>query len=141
MNIDINENLLNVSRKSENYDNEIDILFSTEEGQQIKADIDLLKNMGFEQKMINKVYILLRPENIERAIDYMTEIDGIYQHDFFQSGHQKEQNLCFICKMPRQNHLDFIPEDLLNDVQNNNNQFQNIPNHINILMMVLLMMI
>ena len=131
MNIDINENLLNVSRKSENYDNEIDILFSTEEGQQIKADIDLLKNMGFEQKMINKVYILLRPENIERAIDYMTEIDGIYQHDFFQSGHQKEQNLCFICKMPRQNHLDFIPEDLLNDVQNNNNQFQNIPNHIN----------
>ena len=42
MNIDINENLLNVSRKSENYDNEIDILFSTEEGQHIKADIDLL---------------------------------------------------------------------------------------------------
>ena len=61
----------------------------------------------------------------------MTEIDGIYQHDFFQSGHQKEQNLCFICKMPRQNHLDFIPEDLLNDAQNNNNQIQNIQNHIN----------
>ena len=44
MNIDINENLLNVSRKSENYENEIDILFSTEEGQQIKADIDLLND-------------------------------------------------------------------------------------------------
>ena len=129
--LNVEENLIQESRSSTMIENEIEDFLETNEGQNIKSDINLLIEMGFEKNMIDKVYILLRPENIERAIDYMTEIDGIYQHDFFQSGHQKEQNLCFICKMPRQNHLDFIPEDLLNDVQNNNNQIQNIQNHIN----------
>ena len=83
--------------------------------------------MGFDKKMINKVYILLRPENIERAIDYMTEIDGIYQHDFISSSNPNEKSLCFICKKPKNNHLDYIPDDLLidvglnNDLNNNNN--------------------
>ena len=76
--------------------------------------------MGFEKKMINKVYILLRPENIERAIDYMTEINGIYQHNFLASNNPKENNLCFICKKPKQNHLDYIEDGLLNENQNNN---------------------
>ena len=34
--------------------------------------------MGYDKKMINKVYILLRPENIERAIDYLTQKKKIY---------------------------------------------------------------
>ena len=47
--------------------------------------------------MINKVYILLRPENIERAIDYMTEIDGIYQHNFFENHHKtKDKGLLYL---------------------------------------------
>ena len=54
--------------------------------------------MGFDEKMINKVYILLRPQNIDGAIDYMTEINGIYNHNFFGSANPKEKNLCFICK-------------------------------------------
>ena len=33
---------------------------------------------------------------IEKAIEYMTEIDGIYQHDFLEGN--KEKSLCFICK-------------------------------------------
>ena len=60
MNINVQENVINV-------------------GQSIKNDIELLNNMGFDQTMINKVYILLRPENVERAVDYMVEI---YQHEF-----------------------------------------------------------
>jgi len=66
--------------------------------------------------MINKVYILLRPENIERAIDYMTEIDGVYQHDFVPSSNPNERTLCFICKKPKRNHLNFIPDDSLLDI-------------------------
>ena len=76
--------------------------------------------MGFDKKMINKVYILLRPENIGRAIDYMTEIDGIYQHNFISTSNPNETS-CFICKNPKNNHLDYIPDDLLNDSELNNN--------------------
>ena len=50
----------------------------------------------------------------------MTEIDGIYQHDFISSSNPNEKSLCFICKKPKQNHLDYIPDDLLIDAQNNN---------------------
>lgn len=75
------------------------------EGQSIQADIESLQEMGFEKKMIDKVYILLRPENIQRAIDYMTEIDGIYQHNFIPSNNPNEKNLCFICINPKENHL------------------------------------
>ena len=86
-------------------------------GQSIKTDIELLNNMGFDKTMTNKVYILLRPENIERAIDYMVEINGIYQHEFFSN--PDEQNLCYICKQPRQNHINNnISTHLLNENQN-----------------------
>jgi hypothetical protein len=46
----------------------------SDEGKSIKADIELLCNMGFDRKMVNKVYLLLSPESIERAVDYMTVI-------------------------------------------------------------------
>ena len=48
----------------------------------------------------------------------MTEIDGIFQHDFIANSNPKEKNLCFVCKKPKQNHLDYIPDDLLNENQN-----------------------
>ena len=78
MKIDVEENLIEPSQNdSLIIQDEINEFLEKDEGKNIKADIELLNNMGFDKKMINKVYILLRPENIERAIDYMTEIDGI----------------------------------------------------------------
>ena len=75
---DAKEELIELpERNSEAVENEIKTFLATEEGQIIKADIELLNSMGFDKKMINKIYILLRPENIERAKDFMTEIDGI----------------------------------------------------------------
>ena len=118
MEIDVEEDLLEPSRKNTiTIDKEINDFIGNDEGQNIKADIELLNSMGFDKKMINKVYILLAPESIERAIDYMTEIDGIYQHDFIASSNPKEILLCFICKKPKQNHLDYIPENLLIDAK------------------------
>ena len=117
LNVD-EKNLIEPRRESFVIDNEIKDFLESSEGQNIKSDIDLLVQMGFDKKMINKVYILLRPENIDRAIDYMTEVDGIYQHDFIESTNPKEKLLCFICKKPKQNHLDYIPDDLLNDNDN-----------------------
>ena len=95
---DVEENLIDISRNSNIIDSEIENFLETNEGQNIKADIQLLNDMGFDKKMINKVYILLRPENIERAIDYMSERDGIYQHYFVTSNNPKDKLLCFICK-------------------------------------------
>ena len=60
------------------------------------------------------------PENIQRAIDYMTEINGIYQHNYLASNNPKEKDLCFICKKPRLNHLDYDEDN------NNNNNDQDI---------------
>ena len=80
--INVKENLVAQARNTVMIESKIENLLETNEGQNIKADIELLKDMGYDKKMINKIYILLRPENIERAIDYMSEIDGIYQHNF-----------------------------------------------------------
>ena len=121
MEINVEENFFDQNQRNTlKIDSEISNFIENDEGQNIKADIELLKSMGFDKKMINKVYILLGPENIERAIDYMTEIDGIYQHDFIASSNPNEKSLCFICKKPKQNHLDYIPEDLLIGAQINN---------------------
>ena len=130
----------NVKKNNNNLDTEfIQNDFSNfveTEGLNIKADIQLLQEMGYDKKMINKVYILLQPPNIERAIDYMSEINGIFQHDFVENhnpGNSKE--LCFICEKPRNSHLDYIPSELLfgNYFQNNNNNIQNnrINNRVN----------
>ena len=104
-------------------ENQMTALMATEEGEKIRDDIKLLNDMGYEKKMINKVYILLHPPTLERAIDYMTEINGIYQHNFFESHNPlKDKNLCFICKQLKKCHLDYIPENLLNG---NDNSYEN----------------
>ena len=126
MNLELNNNLIedNYNRNTLTVEQDIKNYMTTEEGEKIKADIELLKSMGYEKKMINKVYILLQPENIERAIDYMTEINGIYQHNFYDSHNpKKNKSFCFICDKPRKNHLDYIPEDLLNQNYNFQNDF------------------
>ncbi len=92
MKINVEENLINQSEENSTLiENEIENFWGTTEGHKIISDIELLKEMGFDEKMINKVYILLRPQNIDRAIDYMTEINGIYNHNFFESANLKEK--------------------------------------------------
>ena len=134
--IDVEDNLIDgKERNSMIIEDEIENFLETNEGQNIKADIEILKSMGYDKKMINKVYILLRPENIERAIDYMTEFDGVYHHNFISSNNPKEKNLCFICKKTVQFHLNYIPQNLLDDepninFNNNNQDLLNIDNDL-----------
>jgi len=138
MKIDVEENLIAPSGRTTSIqiDNQIEDLLDTDESQNIRSDIELLKEMGFDKKMINKVYILLRPANIQNAIDFMTEIDDKYQHNFMQSAKPEEKDLCFICKKPRENHMDYnqneIPidkeiiikflENLIKERENNNEE-------------------
>ena len=122
----INENLIennnNNLRDSQYINDRMDSFMESEQGKMIKADIELLKEMGFDKKMINKVYILLQPESIDRAIEYMSENNGLYQHNFFENyNSNKDQGLCFICKKTKRFHMDYIPEYLLVDNNQNNN--------------------
>ena len=119
---DIKDNLLVVdkARTTIEIENEMRNYMDTEEGEKIKADIDLLFEMGYDKIMINKVYILLQPEHIDRAIEYMTEENGIYQHNFFKNDNsKKDQNICFICGKTKRYHLDYIPEEFIAEGDNN----------------------
>jgi hypothetical protein len=90
--------------------------------------------MGYDRKMINKVYILLHPENIDRAIDYMSEINGIFQHNFFENyNSNKDKDICFICKKNKIFHLDYIPDEVYysnKSLSFNNNINNNISNNL-----------
>ena len=122
-------------RDSFYYEQEMNDFMSHHEGEQIANDIETLRFMGYDDKMINKVYMLLNPETIERAIDYMTDIDGVMQHDFFENNYKsRDRNLCFICGKTKRFHLDYIPEEFLEDNFDFNDNINNnldINNNIN----------
>jgi hypothetical protein len=103
-----------------NIDIQMNKFLKEHEGDMIASDIILLQEMGNDKKIINKIYILLQPENLERAIDLMTQVNGIYQHEFFENHNQeKDKGLCFICKKPKRFHLNYIPENDV-DIENDN---------------------
>ena len=100
--LQVNENI----KDSIYNENQNSNLISKEEYGYIKTDIQTLNTMGFNQKMINKVYMILKPESIERAIDIMTPINGIYYHDFNENK-TKNPDLCFICNKPKHLHFKY----------------------------------
>ena len=58
MRINVEENLIEKEeRNSMVIENELENYLESNEGQNIIADIETLKIMGFDKKMINKVYI------------------------------------------------------------------------------------
>ena len=74
---------------------------------QVEENIAILYDMGFKLSMINKVYLLLKPNSIEEAIRYLTEDNGIYQHHFYES-RSGNKDLCFICKKGRRFHIGYV---------------------------------
>ena len=70
-------------------------------------DIKLLKEMGFDEGMVKKVYLVLRPRNLSEAIEMMSEQNGMYQHDFIESRASSNMEQCYICKKERRFHRDY----------------------------------
>ena len=81
-------------------------------GNDHNKDEQLLKEMGFDEGMIMKVYLFLKPRNINEAIEMMTEVDGIYQHDFYESRATSNIILCYICKKGRRFHIDYVEDNV-----------------------------
>lgn len=75
----------------------------------IEKDMQTILSMGYDEKMIRKVYIILKPSDINEALDFLSQQDGIYHHDFMET-HGK-QNQCFICGNPPQNHINYEPKE------------------------------
>ena len=95
--INVNENALNSSL---NLDDKID--------PNNIIDLEELVLMGYDEKMVKKVYIFLKPIDINEAIDFLSEENGIYQHDFLER-HGKD-DICFICGKSAKEHINYVPK-------------------------------
>ena len=73
-----------------------------------KKDIDILLSMGYDIKMIRKIYMLLKPSDINDALDYLKKENGIYHHEFMEKYGQNDK--CFICGEPPKNHINYDPK-------------------------------
>ena len=76
-----------------------------EEKEEDKDEIDILKEKGYDEKMVKKVYIFLKPINQDKAEKYMSKKDGLYQHNFFPYSFKKNDK-CLICDGKEEEHIE-----------------------------------
>ena len=68
-------------------------------------DLNIVIEMGYDRKMVKKVYALLMPVDINEALDFLTKENGIFHHDFMQKHGTNDE--CFICGEPPKNHINY----------------------------------
>ena len=83
--------------------------------------INRLLEFGYNYKLSKKLITYLNPPNIEQAIEYLSEENGIIQHHFIQD--IKDNNICTICGKIRELHLrrNLFEINNLDDINSNNN--------------------
>ena len=74
-----------------------------------EEDKNLLISMGFQKEFVDKVYLNFKPNNIETALNLLTENEGVFLHVFIES--EENKFLCDICNKPKKNHIDFVDND------------------------------
>ena len=84
-----------------------------DENNQIKNDTPIdekasLENMGYPRALIDRIYSVIHPQNIEEALDYLNKNDN---DKFTHSYIPNESNFCSICGYKRSDHA--IDEFLL----------------------------
>ena len=106
----------------------------------------LLKDMGFEEELINAIYQNMHPINLQEALDYLNKNEkGQFTHSFLIN----EKNVCTICGLGRKDHesdtvfVDQLDEDIIeednlntslfffNDLLNSGNDNNNTNNNSN----------
>ena len=88
-----------------------------------ESEQSILNEMGYNKEMIENVYTYLKPNTITEAIELMRQIDGIYQHDFFENNDKDDtlnKGKCLICGSIRKFHIDYDSEDD-EEINDNNN--------------------
>ena len=95
------ERLVIKNHKKEKYEDSLNVSFSSNNSfyeqlnVQTKRDIIFLIKSGYNKKLIIKLYIFAKPSNINEATNYLTKVDGIYQHIFYSSPFKED--CCEIC--------------------------------------------
>jgi len=69
----------------------------------IKVDIHKLIDLGYDRKMVVKLYLIMNPINLNEAIEYLSKKNGLYQHKFHTDS--KNKNICEICGEIKENHI------------------------------------
>ena len=95
-----------------------------------KRDIFYLIKAGYNKKQIIKIYLLLKPSNVNEAILYLSEEHGKYQHIFFPS--KKSNNICEICGSEQNLHINKINRTILSSSHNSSISSIKINNNISI---------
>ena len=121
--IDLNENRTEKSGKSLNCSFSSNNSFYEKLNIETKKDIIFLIKSGYDKKMIIKLYIFLKPSNVNEAIHYLSKENGIYQHIFYSS--TKNKDLCEICREKKEIHLNSINNSFSSISFNNNISFKN----------------
>ena len=78
-----------------------------------KEDMDKILALGYDEKMIRKVYLFFKPGDINEALDYLSQKDGVYNHDFIERHGSKQK--CFICDQPPENHINYESKEIFSN--------------------------
>ena len=70
-----------------------------------ETDITTLISLGYNEALVRKVFLFLKPNNLLKAIDLMTEKEGVIQHFFYQSVIRNNDKLCYVCGKEYNQHL------------------------------------
>ena len=90
-------------------------------------DFQVLEDMGYKSIMIKKVYAFLKPRSLEQAIEFMTQENDIYLHNYFKDYKHKKKT-CYICGAPRENHINYNPDEI--DDENDENEDDNLNDNL-----------
>ena len=113
-----------------NINNEININASI--NAEINPIVIQLQEFGYNNIYSRRVFHYLHPENLDEALNYMSEERGIIQHRFIQDRNTSNK-ICYICGEAQEKHLNEL------NINNNNNdinediniEIQNEVNEIN----------
>ena len=105
----LQENDKNENINKEQFDPNNSLLLNEKFDPKFKKDMDYILSLGYDGKIMRKVYMLLKPNDINEALDYLNKEDGIYHHDFMETHGNK--NKCFICGEPPKNHINYEPNN------------------------------
>ena len=79
--------------------------------------VEQLIEFGFDNIYSRRVFYYLHPMDIEEALNYMAEENGIIQHRFVQDRRNISNKMCYICGEERAIHLREL-ENSINGIQN-----------------------
>ena len=65
-------------------------------------DVATLIEMGYNEDLVKRVYIFIKPESIEQAIIAMSEENSKIQHLFYGS---KKSDKCLVCHECKEKHM------------------------------------